>query len=97
MGLLGLQSHGVRGVGRVPEGLPSFTWPDVSLLEHLWPAALGIALMSFTETIAAGRAFATSDEPPPDRTRSCWRRGSQVWRARCWAPCPPAVALRRPR
>ena len=29
-----------------------------------WPGALGIALMSFTETIAAGRAFATSDEPP---------------------------------
>ena len=65
MGLLGLQSHGVWRVGRIPEGLPSFTWPDVSLLEHLWPAALGIALMSFTETIAAGRAFATSDEPPP--------------------------------
>ena len=65
MGLLNLQSHGVKAVGRIPEGLPTLTWPDLSLLEHLWPAALGIALMSFTETIAAGRAFATPEEPAP--------------------------------
>jgi MFS superfamily sulfate permease-like transporter len=38
--------------------------PDVSLLEQLVPGALGIALMSFTETIAAGRAFARPAEPP---------------------------------
>jgi MFS superfamily sulfate permease-like transporter len=37
--------------------------PDFSLIEHMWPGALGIALMSFTETIAAGRAFAKSGEP----------------------------------
>jgi len=63
-GLLGLHSHGVELVGRIPKGLPSFTRPDFSLAEQLWPGALGIALMSFTETIAAGRAFAKSDEPP---------------------------------
>jgi len=61
--LFGLQSHGVEVVGRIPQGLPSLTIPDFSLAEQLWPAALGIALMSFTETIAAGRAFARSDEP----------------------------------
>ena len=61
--LFGLQSHGVGVVGRIPQGLPSLTIPDFSLVEQLWPAALGIALMSFTETIAAGRAFAKSDEP----------------------------------
>jgi len=60
---LGLQSHGVGVVGRIPQGLPSLTIPDFSLAEKLWPGALGIALMSFTETIAAGRAFAKSDEP----------------------------------
>src|SRR5262252_892241 len=64
MSLFGLQSHGVEVVGRIPQGLPSLTIPDFSLVEQLWPAALGIALMSFTETIAAGRAFAKSDEPP---------------------------------
>jgi high affinity sulfate transporter 1 len=61
--LFGLQAHGVEVVGRIPQGLPSLTVPDFSLAAQLWPGALGIALMSFTETIAAGRAFARSDEP----------------------------------
>lgn len=61
---LGLQEHGVELVGRIPQGLPSITIPEFSLLQELWPGALGIALMSFTETIAAGRAFAKSEEPP---------------------------------
>lgn len=61
--LFGLQAHGVETVGEIPQGLPSFTFPDFSLVAQLWPGALGIALMSFTETIAAGRAFATSEEP----------------------------------
>jgi high affinity sulfate transporter 1 len=63
MALLGLQAHGVESVGQIPRGLPPITLPDLSLLAQLWPGALGIALMSFTETIAAGRAFANSDEP----------------------------------
>ena len=63
MRLFGLQSYGVETVGEIPRGLPAFTFPDFSLLSKLWPAALGIALMSFTETIAAARAFATTDEP----------------------------------
>ncbi len=37
---------------------------SLALVARLWPAALGIALMSFTETIAAARAFARTDEPP---------------------------------
>jgi len=60
---LGLQAHGVELVGQVPHGLPSVTVPGFSFASQLWPGALGIALMSFTETIAAGRAFATSGEP----------------------------------
>jgi sulfate permease, SulP family len=61
---LGLQEHVVELVGRIPQGLPSITIPEFSLVQELWPGALGIALMSFTETIAAGRAFAKSEEPP---------------------------------
>ena len=63
--LLGLEAHGVATVGAVPNGLPSLHWPQWSLAEGMWPAAAGIALMSFTETIAAGRAFAARDEPRP--------------------------------
>jgi high affinity sulfate transporter 1 len=63
--LLGLQKYGVGIVGNIPTGLPSLVMPDASLISALWPAAAGIALMSFTETIASGRAFARSGEPIP--------------------------------
>ncbi len=59
-----LQAKGVSVVGAVPSGLPSFRLPDLSLAQAMWPGALGIALMSFTETIAVGRAFARTDDPP---------------------------------
>jgi high affinity sulfate transporter 1 len=61
--LLGLQAQGLSTVGPVPTGLPPLTMPDLGLIAGLWPAALGIALMSFTESIAAGRAFARAGEP----------------------------------
>jgi len=63
--LLHLQHRGVELVGHIPQGLPSLMMPDFSLISVLWPGALGIALMSFTETVAAGRAFARKGEPAP--------------------------------
>jgi sulfate permease, SulP family len=63
---LGLQASGVAVVGHIPGGLPAFVRPDLALLEPLWPAAIALALMSFTETIAAGRAFTAPGEPRPD-------------------------------
>jgi high affinity sulfate transporter 1 len=62
--LFALQDRGISLVGAIPAGLPAFRVPDFTLAQQLWPGALGMALMSFTETIAAGRAFAKSDEPP---------------------------------
>lgn len=64
-----LGRHGVAVVGDLPPGLPRPVLPDWSLARELWPGALGIALMSFTESIAAARAFRDTDEPPvvPDR------------------------------
>jgi len=61
---LALEGLGVAIVGAIPRGLPPLTLPDATLVESLLPAALGIALMSFTESIAAGRAFAAPDDPP---------------------------------
>src|SRR3954447_23335750 len=63
--LLGLKGAGIETVGTVPRGLPELVWPQLSLLAQMWPAAAGIALMSFTETIAAARAFAEPEEPRP--------------------------------
>ena len=65
----GLQAMGVSVVGNIPKGFPSVTLPDLALVAQLAPGALGIALMSFTESIAAGRAFADRDDPPIDANR----------------------------
>jgi SulP family sulfate permease len=67
--LFGLDRAGIALVGKVEAGLPSFAVPDLSLVEQLWPAALGIALMSFVESAAAGRAFVHKGEPTPDANR----------------------------
>jgi high affinity sulfate transporter 1 len=67
--LLGLEAQGVSLVGLIPQGLPSITLPSASLVADMAPAALGIALMSFTETIAAGRAFASPADPPINANR----------------------------
>jgi len=63
---LDLQARHVSVVGHIPGGLPALVGPDVSLLEALWPAAVAMALMSFTETIAAGRAFTAPGEHRPE-------------------------------
>ena len=60
----GLDAQGVATVGLIPQGLPSLTLPNIALVEQLLPGAFGIALMSFTESIAVGRAFVDSNEPP---------------------------------
>src|SRR5262249_1893819 len=62
-------------VGALPRSLPSLIDPDKSLVAPLWAGALGIALMSFTETIAAGRAFAREDEPRPNANRELLASG----------------------
>ena len=68
-GLAGLSRLGIELVGDVQGGMPGFSRPDASLFPHLWPAAVGIALMSFVETTAAGRAFRGADEPRPEANR----------------------------
>lgn len=72
---LHLSQYGVDIVGHIPQGLPSFTFPSPALLGQLWPGALAIALMSLTETIAAGRAFAKTDEPWPQPNRELLATG----------------------
>jgi SulP family sulfate permease len=72
----GLQAAGVSTVGLIPQGLPSLTLPDLSLVMQLAPGALGIALMSFTETIAAGRAFVRPGDPPIDANRELVATGA---------------------
>ncbi len=65
----GLSAAGIATIGHVRAGFPLPGLPDVSLVAQLWPAALGIALMSFTETIATGRTFVARGEPRPQPDR----------------------------
>lgn len=64
--LLELGQNDVATVGHMPAGLPAFHLPGTEMMEQLWPAAIGIALMSFTETVAVGRAFAPAGDPRPN-------------------------------
>lgn len=53
--IVGLEAAGVSVVGSIQGGFPMPQWPRPSLFEAMWPAAAGIALISFTESIAAAQ------------------------------------------
>jgi sulfate permease, SulP family len=72
----GLSRAGVEVIGTVAGGFPAFVRPDVDLLSAMWPAAAGIALMSFTESVAAARAFAIPGEPRPLPNRELLATGA---------------------
>ncbi len=74
--LIGLKALGVELVGAIPPGLPSLHLPDLSLVGKLWPGALGIAVMSFTESIAAGRGFLRHGDPPANADRELFALGA---------------------
>jgi SulP family sulfate permease len=59
--LFDLQDNGVTVVGPVPRELPSLQLPaiDVGDLRELFPAALGITIVAFTDNILTARAFET--------------------------------------
>lgn len=73
---LGLKARGVETVGLIPRGLPRPMLPDLHLLWELLPGAAGIALMSFTESIAVGRAFAREGEPTVNANRELAATGA---------------------
>src|SRR5207302_646564 len=57
--IFGLADHGVSLVGTLPRGFPPLTFPSpVSDLPLLVAGALGIALVSLTDTISTASAFA---------------------------------------
>ncbi len=74
--LLNLGAQGVKLVGFIPPGLPPLALPDPSLASQLWPGALAIALMCFTESVAAGRAFVQHGEPQVDANQELLALGA---------------------
>ncbi|HEV8166372.1 MAG TPA: SulP family inorganic anion transporter [Actinomycetota bacterium] len=74
--LTDLEGRGVALVGPVRGGLPRFELPSLSGSVALLPAAAGIALMSFIESISAARAFAAKTDPPVDADRELLALGA---------------------
>jgi len=68
---LNLTEHGVATVGALPQGVPrpSLPWTQASDIPPLLIAALGITLVSLTDTIATATSFAArrGDEVQPDQ------------------------------
>jgi SulP family sulfate permease len=61
--VLGLEGRNVAVVGAFPRGLPGFAFPtaDWREIHTLLPAAIGIALLTYTEGILLARAFAAKN------------------------------------
>ena len=80
--VLDLASEGVSTVGALPSGLPhpSLPWTSLSDVGPLLLAAIGIVLVSLTDTIATASSFAArrgdelEPEPGDDRHRRRQRR-----------------------
>jgi sulfate permease, SulP family len=74
--LTDLEGRGVALVGPVSGGLPRLEVPALDGAATLLPAAAGIALMSFIESISAARAFAARTDPPVDADRELLALGA---------------------
>jgi len=59
----GLEDRGVDAVGAFPSGLPRFAVPDVGWrdIHTLLPAAIGVALLAYTQGILLARALAAKN------------------------------------
>jgi len=63
-------------LGFIPSGIPEFKFPEFTNLSDLILPACGVALMSFTETITAGRAFLKPGEKQPKANRELFALGA---------------------
>ncbi|MFE7172947.1 SulP family inorganic anion transporter [Streptomyces sp. NPDC057616] len=51
------QRYGIKVIGKVPAGLPTFAVPDLTEIPHLVLPALGVLLVAYTDCILTARAF----------------------------------------
>jgi len=60
MSFTGLGGQGVKVVGELPQGLPTIHLPDAGFgdIDDLFPLAFACLLLSYVESVSAGKAFA---------------------------------------
>lgn len=70
-GMFNLEQHGVSLVGALPQGFPPLTIPHIALSDFplLLAGALGIALVSLTDTISTASSFAARTGQTIDGSR----------------------------
>ncbi|MEU7826332.1 sulfate permease [Catellatospora sp. NPDC049133] len=56
--LFGLQDYGIATIGKIPSGLPSPAWPDLTDFADLLLPAVGVMLVGYTDNMLTARAFA---------------------------------------
>ncbi|MFY9897314.1 MAG: SulP family inorganic anion transporter [Xanthobacteraceae bacterium] len=59
--VFGLPALGVPITGKIPQGLPSLSWPTLRLrdVDGIFPLAAGCLLLAYIEGVSAARSFAT--------------------------------------
>jgi MFS superfamily sulfate permease-like transporter len=76
--VFGFQEMGLKVVGVVPSGLPSFAFPQIDLADfgsYLFPA-FAIALMGFADTAVASELFADRNKYEVDADRDLYGLGA---------------------
>jgi sulfate permease, SulP family len=75
---LHLQDHGVKIVGHIDRGLPSFGFPSVPAADYLKLAgpAVGIMLVGFAEGLGAAKTYAARDGYQIDTNRELFGLGA---------------------
>jgi sulfate permease, SulP family len=75
---LHLQQHGIAVVGPLPAALPRPGVPTISLTDalHLLPAALGVAMVAFSDNMLTGRSFASRHHDTVDSNQELLALGA---------------------
>lgn len=88
--LFGLDDHGVELIPAVPTGLPIPDLPPLAHVDVLLPFALAIALMSYFESVTAGRIARQPTDPPLDNNQEYVAVGAASVAGAFFQTVPPA-------
>lgn len=81
----GLERYGIDVVGEVPQGLPQLHVPQVTSVD-LWallPAAMGVAVVAYSDNVLTGRAFALRHREHIDSNQEFLRLAARTSPPRC--------------
>ena len=95
--LAGLESVGVQVVGEIPSGLPPVSLPGVGASDvfGLIAAAIGIALVGYSDVILTARSFASHDGPRVDANAELLAMGGANLAAGLTASMPVSSSASR--